>query len=82
MPGSGRQLEKWAWLSVARMGLYAERGIALGGGHWFVCSARHRVFIVCLLSAENVIMNKAARILALGELAFIWGGGDGRANNK
>lgn len=33
MPGSGRQLEKWDWLSVARMGLYVERGIAPGGGH-------------------------------------------------
>lgn len=71
MPGSGRQLEKWDWLSVARTGLYAERGIALGGGHWFVCSARHRVFIVWLLSAGNVIMNKAARIPALRELPFI-----------
>lgn len=32
MPGSGRQLEKWDWRSVARMGLYAERGIDLGEG--------------------------------------------------
>ena len=43
-------------------------------GHGSVYSAELQVFTVCLMSAGNETANKAGRILALGELAFSWGG--------